>query len=59
MLPGVNAGSLVAALIPERIGGPPSGVDDTVGSTQAVTTLAAYVLLGAIAAWSHRRREVV
>ena len=60
VLPGVNAGSLVAALTPERIGSPAPGVAETVGSTQAVTTLAAYVLLAvAIAAWSHRRRDVV
>jgi ABC-2 type transport system permease protein len=60
VLPGVNAGSLVAALTPERIGSPAPGVADTVGSAQAVTTLAAYVLAAvAIAAWSHRRRDVV
>jgi hypothetical protein len=59
VLPGVNAGSLVAALTPERIGSPAPGVADTVSGTQAVTTLAVYVLVAvAIAAWSHRRRDV-
>jgi ABC-2 type transport system permease protein len=59
VLPGVNAGSLVAALTPERIGSPPPGVADTVSSTQAVTTLGAYVLVAVvIAAWSHTRRDV-
>ena len=59
VLPGVNAGSLVAALTPERIGSPPPGVADTVSSTQALTTLGAYVLVAVvIAAWSHQRRDV-
>lgn len=59
VLPGVNAGSLVAALTPERIGSPAPGVAETVGSTQAVTTLAVYVLLAVlIAAWCHTRRDV-
>lgn len=59
VLPGVNAGSLVAALTPERIGSPAPGVTDTVGGTQAVTTLAVYVLLAVlIAAWCQTRRDV-
>lgn len=59
VLPGVNAGSLVAALTPERIGSPAPGVADTVSSGRAVTTLVLYVVVAAmIAAWSHRRRDV-
>jgi len=59
VLPGVNAGSLVAALTPERIGSPAPGVADTVSSGRAVSTLVLYVVVAAmIAAWSHRRRDV-
>lgn len=59
VLPGVNAGSLVAALTPERIGSPAPGVADTVSGGRAVTTLVAYVLVAVVvAAWCHHRRDV-
>lgn len=59
-MPGVNAGSLVAAVTPERIGTPPPGVSDAVGGGQAVAVLCGYLLVAvAIAAWYHRRRDIV
>jgi len=59
VLPGVNAGSLVAALTPERIGSPAPGVAETVGAAQALTTLLGYLLIaGVVAAWCHQRRDV-
>jgi hypothetical protein len=59
VLPGVNAGSLVAALTPERIGSPAPGVAETVSGGRAITTLLAYVVVAAVAAaWCHRRRDV-
>ncbi|MGH3457848.1 ABC transporter permease subunit [Aeromicrobium sp.] len=59
VLPGVNAGSLVAALTPDRIGSPAPGVAETVSGTQAVTTLLVYVVLAAgLAAWFNQRRDV-
>lgn len=59
VLPGVNAGSLVAALTPERIGSPAPGVAETVGGGRAVTTLVLYIVAAAaVAAWSHHRRDV-
>jgi ABC-type transport system involved in multi-copper enzyme maturation permease subunit len=60
VLPGVNAGSLVAALTPDRIGSPAPGVAETVSGGRALATLGVYVLIAVvIAAWSHRRRDVV
>ena len=59
VLPGVNAGSLVAALTPERIGTRAPGVAETVSGGRAITTLVAYVVVAAVvAAWCHRRRDV-
>lgn len=59
VLPGVNAGSLVAALSPERLGSAPPGVAETVSGGRAVTTLAIYVVVAvAVAAAGHLRRDV-
>jgi len=59
LLPGVNAGSLVAALTPERLGSPAPGVAETVSGGRAIATLLAYVVVAAVvAAWCHRRRDV-
>jgi ABC-2 type transport system permease protein len=59
VLPGVNAGSLVAAITPERIGSPPPRVEDTVSGAWSLTTLVVYVLVSVVvAAWFHRRRDV-
>jgi len=59
-MPGVNAGSLVAALTPERIGAPAPGVSDAVGESQALAVLAAYLLIAAaLAAVQYRRRDIV
>lgn len=60
VLPGVNGGSLVAAMTPEMVGSPAPGVSETVGGGRAVATLAAYVLLAcAVASVLIRRRDVV
>lgn len=59
LFPGVNAGSLVAALTPEQMGEPAPGVAETVSGGRAVTTLALYLVIGAIvAAWANLRRDV-
>lgn len=59
VLPGVNAGSLVGAVTPERIGEAAPGVTSVVGQGQAVATLAAYVVASmALAGWLYRRRDV-
>jgi ABC-2 type transport system permease protein len=60
LLPGVNAGSLVSAVVPDRMVDAPPGVTDTVGELRALVTLLAYVVVCAgVAAWSSRRRDVV
>ncbi|TXL61858.1 ABC transporter permease [Aeromicrobium terrae] len=59
VFPGVNAGSLVAALTPEQIGTPPPGVSDAVSGGRAVATLVAYLVVAVLAgAWFHRHRDV-
>jgi ABC-type transport system involved in multi-copper enzyme maturation permease subunit len=59
ILPGVNAGSLVAALLPDQIGEAPPGVEATVSGSQALVTLACYVAVCAgVAAWAAWRRDV-
>lgn len=59
VLPGVNAGSLVAAAMPERVIDPPPGVTASVAEPRALITLVCYVGLCAVAAgWAARRRDV-
>jgi hypothetical protein len=59
VLPGVNAGSLVAAMLPDRVIDPPPGVDASVTETRALITLLGYVVVSAaLATWSSRRRDV-
>jgi ABC-2 type transport system permease protein len=59
LLPGVNAGSLVASITPERIGEAAPGVSDTVGEVRSLATLAAYVFgCALLAVWTTRRRDV-
>jgi ABC-type transport system involved in multi-copper enzyme maturation permease subunit len=59
LLPGVNAGSLVAAVSPERIGEAAPGVSATVGEARSLLTLAAYVVgCALVAMWTTRRRDV-
>ena len=60
VLPGVNAGSLVSAVMPDRVIDPPPGVTASVGEPRALVTLACYVVACAlVAAWVARRRDVV
>lgn len=60
LLPGVNAGSLVSAVIPDRMVEAPPGVSSTVSEPRALVTLLCYVLVAAsLAAWTSRRRDVV
>jgi ABC-2 type transport system permease protein len=59
MLPGVNAGSLVAAVSSARATDAPPGVTATVEGGRALLTLTAYVLVGVAAiVLSGRRRDV-
>jgi ABC-type transport system involved in multi-copper enzyme maturation permease subunit len=59
VLPGVNAGSLVAAVTPERIGEAAPGVSTSVDGPRALLTLAGYFAVCAgLALWSYRRRDV-
>ena len=59
LLPGVNAGSLVYAVLGGAAGDPPPGVSDAVGGTRALLTLAGYVAVGAIVATlTSRTRDV-
>jgi hypothetical protein len=59
VLPGVNAGSLVGAITPERIGEVAPGVTSAVGQGQATATLVAYVIASiALAGWLYHRRDV-
>ncbi len=58
-LPGVNAGSLVAAVSSARATEAPPGVTATVGGGRALLTLSAYVLVGVAAiVLTGRRRDV-
>lgn len=60
VLPGVNAGSLVSAVIPPGMVEAPPGVSTSVDGGRALITLTAYVLVCvAVAIWSSRRRDVV
>lgn len=60
LLPGVNAGSLVAAVLPDRVIDPPPGVAATVGEPRALITLLCYAAAcGGAAAWTARRRDVL
>ncbi len=60
VLPGVNAGSLVAAVMPDRVIDPPPGVTTSVAEPRALITLLAYlVVCAAVAAWTSRSRDVV
>jgi ABC-2 type transport system permease protein len=59
VLPGVNAGSLVAAVMPDRVIDPPPGVTSTVTEPRALITLVCYVAAcAALATWTTRRRDV-
>jgi ABC-2 type transport system permease protein len=60
LLPGVNSGSLVAAITPERIGEAAPGVSDSVGEMRSLITVAVYVVgCALLAAWTSGRRDVV
>jgi ABC-2 type transport system permease protein len=60
VLPGVNAGSLVAAAMPDRVIDPPPGVTSSVTEPRALVTLVGYlVACAAVAAWTSRRRDVL
>jgi ABC-type transport system involved in multi-copper enzyme maturation permease subunit len=60
VLPGVNAGSLVSAVMAERLIDPAPGVTSSVSGGRSLVTLVAYVVVCAIAAvWTTRRRDVV
>jgi ABC-type transport system involved in multi-copper enzyme maturation permease subunit len=59
VLPGVNAGSLVSAVMPDRVIDPPPGVTSSVTEPRAFVTLICYLAAcAAVAAWSTRRRDV-
>ena len=56
VLPGVNAGSLVSAVVPQEILDPPPGVTTSVDGTRAVITLGCYLAVCvAVAIWASRR----
>jgi ABC-type transport system involved in multi-copper enzyme maturation permease subunit len=60
VLPGVNAGSLVGAVLPDGVVEPPPGVTSTVAEGRALVTLLCYVVVSAaVAWWTSRRRDVV
>ncbi len=60
VLPGVNAGSLVAAVLPARSIDAPPGVAATVGDTRALVTLVCYLAVCvAVSVWAARRRDVL
>lgn len=60
VLPGVNAGSLVASIIPPSFLEAPPGVNAGVDGVRALVTLLAYVVVfGAVMLWSTRRRDVL
>jgi ABC-2 type transport system permease protein len=59
VLPGVNAGSFLAMVLPSSPVGPPPGVNTAVEGDRAGLTLVAYVLVCAVlAAMAARRRDV-
>jgi ABC-2 type transport system permease protein len=61
VLPGVNAGSLVSAVIPQRptgVGSPP-GITSSVADGRALLTVLGYVVVSVlVATWWSRRRDV-
>jgi ABC-2 type transport system permease protein len=60
LLPGVNAGSLVGAVLPDGVVEPPPGVTSTVAEGRALVTLLLYVAVcTVVATWTSRRRDVV
>ena len=60
VLPGVNAGSLVSAVVPEALVEAPPGVTSSVDGGRALVTVAAYIAVSmALALWSSRRRDVI
>jgi ABC-type transport system involved in multi-copper enzyme maturation permease subunit len=59
LLPGVNAGSLVSAVVPHEIVDAPPGVTTSVDGWRALLTLACYVAVAAaVTLWASRRRDV-
>jgi ABC-2 type transport system permease protein len=59
VLPGVNAGSLVSAVLPDGVIDPPPGVTSVVAGPRALATLVCYVAVCAVlAGWAARRRDV-
>lgn len=62
VLPGVNSGSLAAAVLPDRPRGiePPPGINTSVAEGQSLLTVVVIIALCvAIALWTSRRRDVV
>lgn len=60
LLPGVNSGSLIISVIPPQVGSLPPGVQSAVSGGRGLATVAAYVLLAALAVTVVvRRRDVV
>jgi ABC-2 type transport system permease protein len=62
VMPGINAGSLASAVMPNRPPGvePPPGVNSDVANGRALVTVACYVVVClAVALWTYRRRDVV
>ena len=60
VLPGVNAGSLVSAVMPDRVIDPPPGVTASVAEPRALVTLVCYLAAcAALAIWTTRQRDVV
>jgi len=60
VLPGVNAGSAVSAVMPDRMVEAPPGVTSTVSEPRALVTLLVYVLVCSVVAMlATRRRDVV
>ncbi len=60
VLPGVNAGSLVSAVMPDRVIDPPPGVTASVTEPRALVTMVCYLAAcAALAIWTTRHRDVV
>ncbi len=60
VLPGVNAGSLVSAVMPDRVIDPPPGVTASVTEPRALVTMVCYLAAcAALAIWATRQRDVV
>jgi ABC-2 type transport system permease protein len=60
VLPGVNAGSLVSAVMPDRVIDPPPGVVASVAEPRALVTLLAYLAAcAALGLWTTRHRDIV